>query len=408
MGRQPPSTYQPTDRNYKMMEQTENPGGYRSSSKGVAIVDKPEYSKIYNRAASIFDAEAHHVIDLAWIDKSLHRAGLTSGAHGSANFSPERQDVIRMLNEAGVITGNDAENILPLSQHKGKGYRRSTGKAHTWVHDLYNKIPEASNSDLQKMSTRELADYLIDNSRLRKQIVIDALSHKLDALYELKPEFRSASPQAIRNWIRHPRNRATFGELGDKNFFQKVAIREQSPQVPGQPRGRVGIPEKVESVFTPFRRGYFGVEPVTTAGTVGLKLIRDNPLGAVAGAGSFIEPEAVKSALQGDYKEAATQTATGALIGAGTQQLAKMAVQLVPKAGSVVLAPVMAAAAPVTAAVGAVQMLDAVVEGATGKNLQETGIAAEQTKQRLKTNGYNSHQLRKYYRNGNGRPVKAS
>ena len=55
------------------------------------------------------------------------------------------------------------------------------------------------------------------------------------------------------------------------------------------------------------------------------------------------------------------------------------------------------AAAAVTAAVGAVQMLDAVVEGATGKNLQETGIAAEQTKQKLKANGYNDHQLRKYY-----------
>ena len=32
------------------------------------------------------------------------------------------------------------------------------------------------------MSTRELADYLIDNSRIRKQIAIDALSHKLDVM----------------------------------------------------------------------------------------------------------------------------------------------------------------------------------------------------------------------------------
>ena len=40
---------------------------------GVAIVDKPEYNKIYIELLQ-FLMLSSSVIDLAWIDKSLHRA----------------------------------------------------------------------------------------------------------------------------------------------------------------------------------------------------------------------------------------------------------------------------------------------------------------------------------------------
>ena len=40
-------------------------------------------------------------------------------------------------------------------------------------------------------------------------------------------------------------------------------------------------------------------------------------------------------------------------------------------------------------------MLDAIVEGATGRNLQETGVAAEETKQQLREEGYSEYDSRR-------------
>ena len=49
-------------------------------------------------------------------------------------------------------------------------------------------------------------------------------------------------------------------------------------------------------------------------------------------------------------------------------------------------------------------MLGAIVEGATGKSLQETGVAAEETKQQLREEGYSEYELRRRARTGYRKP----
>ena len=49
-------------------------------------------------------------------------------------------------------------------------------------------------------------------------------------------------------------------------------------------------------------------------------------------------------------------------------------------------------------------MIDAIVKGTTGKNLQETGVAAEEKKQQLREEGYSEYELRRRARTGYTKP----
>lgn len=143
-----------------------------------------------------------------------------------------------------------------------------------------------------------------------------------------------------------------------------------------------------------------------------VETVTKNPVGAALGAATFIEPEAVKAALQGDYIEAGKQTVAGAGLGALVEQGIKKAAPVVtqtaskvlPKAamsfvgGAVKFVPVLAGG------MAGYQMLDAIVEGATGRNLQETGVAAEETKQQLREEGYSEYDLRRRARTGYRKP----
>jgi|14BtaG_2_1085337.scaffolds.fasta_scaffold20323_3 hypothetical protein len=145
-----------------------------------------------------------------------------------------------------------------------------------------------------------------------------------------------------------------------------------------------------------------------------------NPLGAAVGAATAIEPEAVKSALQGNYRQAAEQTAIGAGVGAGIQQalkvnpvqqarLASFASKIPGVASRIPAALKIGAgvakfAAPVLAGYAGYEALNAIVEGATGKNLQETGVAAEEKKEQLREEGYSDYELRRRARTGYRRP----
>lgn len=145
-----------------------------------------------------------------------------------------------------------------------------------------------------------------------------------------------------------------------------------------------------------------------------------NPLGAAVGAASMIEPEAITSALQGNYRQAAEQTALGAGVGAGIQQALKVnpvqQARLASYASKIPgVAPKIPAAlkiggavarvsAPVLAGYAGYQFLNAIVEGATGKNLQETGVAAEEKKEQLREEGYSDYELRRRARTGYRRP----
>lgn len=140
--------------------------------------------------------------------------------------------------------------------------------------------------------------------------------------------------------------------------------------------------------------------------------VKKNVLGAVTGAATAIEPEAVTAALQGDYEEAAKQTVVGAGVGALVEQGIKRAAPAVTQVASKVLpktalSMIGGAAKFVPALAGGYagyQMLDAIVEGATGKNLQETGVAAEEKKQQLREEGYSEYELRRRARTGYTKP----
>lgn len=125
--------------------------------------------------------------------------------------------------------------------------------------------------------------------------------------------------------------------------------------------------------------------PVGMAGQVG-RAVRKNPAGALTGAGLAISPQAVESALKGDYTQAAVQAGTGAATGAVANSALKTATaQLAQKLPTVAskLAPVARAAGPVGLAIGAADLLNSIVKGGTGRDLQETGQDATETRNRV-------------------------
>ena len=133
--------------------------------------------------------------------------------------------------------------------------------------------------------------------------------------------------------------------------------------------------------------------------------VRKNPLGAGLGAITALDTEAVKLARKGQYGQAAFQAGTGALVGAGVEQtvkrLAPIATRLIPQGGKMVMGAVMGAVgAPLTAGMTGYQVLDIITTAATGKTLQETGQAAEQTKEELRQQGMSEYQLRRRARTG--------
>ena len=140
--------------------------------------------------------------------------------------------------------------------------------------------------------------------------------------------------------------------------------------------------------------------------------IKKNPGGAFMGAATAIEPEAVKAALQGDYIEAGKQTVVGAGLGALVEQGIKKAApgvtqtasKVLPKAAMSFIGGAAKFAPPVLGGVAGYQLLDAIVEGATGKNLQETGGAAEEKKEQLREEGYSEYELRRRARTGYRKP----
>jgi hypothetical protein len=155
-----------------------------------------------------------------------------------------------------------------------------------------------------------------------------------------------------------------------------------------------------------------------------IQAVVKNPFGAAVGAASMIEPEAVTSAMQGDYRQAVEQTAIGAGVGAGIQQALKVnpvqQARLASYASKIpgvvsripavlkIGAAVAKIAPPVLAGVAGYQILNAIVEGATGnnlqKNLQKTGVAAEEKKEQLRKEGYSNYELRRRARTGYRRP----
>jgi hypothetical protein len=141
-----------------------------------------------------------------------------------------------------------------------------------------------------------------------------------------------------------------------------------------------------------------------------VQAVRQNPLGATLGAATALDAETIKGIQQGRGMEVASQAALGAGIGAAAQQLAtgstmlgqmKRAATLGRIPGALKLAAGAARfAPPVMAGVAGYQALDVITTAFTGKTLQETGQAAEQTKEELRQQGMSEYQLRRRARTG--------
>ena len=233
--REKPGGYKPSKRHWNELEQTPTQLGYTQPG-------TPEYRKFYRFAAQVFDAEAHHMVDLGYIDKMLYKAGFTTGAKGTQNYSEARQRILENLRQNGIDVGNVEENIAPLSKKNPK-YNK-TGIAHTFVHDAYNKIPEASDEFLRSLDENAFTKYLIEKARQRKDYVAQALEHKHNALMAAHPELKQQSPRQIREWIHA--NKQEFGSLGDETL--QLNRRNPAP-VQGQPRGRVSINPIVNDIY---------------------------------------------------------------------------------------------------------------------------------------------------------------
>jgi hypothetical protein len=153
--------------------------------------------------------------------------------------------------------------------------------------------------------------------------------------------------------------------------------------------------------FDPNIINMMATDPVGMAAAGAAEIARANPVGTAAGALLGLDTEAVKLAREGQYGQAAVQTGLGALVGAGVEAVGKrvapMAMKLMPQAGKMVMGAV---GAPVAAGMAGYQALDLITTAATGKTLQETGQAAEQTKEELRQQGMSEAQMRRRFRTG--------
>jgi hypothetical protein len=325
-----PAGYKKSGRPFNELEQTPGYIGYKQPG-------TPQYRKFYSFAAKIFDAEAHHIVDLGYIDKMLYKAGFTSGANNTVDFSAARERIIQKLRDNGIDVGNVEENIAPLSRAMPK-YNK-TGIAHTAVHNAYNAIPEADDSFLRTLNEDQFVSYLVEKTRQRKDYVVQALENKYNALMESHPELKGQSDTNIRKWIQD--NPQEFGSLGDDTL--KFTRRSPAP-VPDQLRGRVSIDPQVNRLFRASGNNYLGTLPIPDPLTT-TRMAVQNKLGVGLGAvgGVIADPEAIADALEGDYKGAAENIATGAVTGGIAQTALSMAPAAVQQtAGKVV--PVLAGA----------------------------------------------------------------
>lgn len=286
--REAPAGHKPSGRQFNRGEQTVEGGiTYRPTTREgkpvVEITNPTDFNRTYARSAKLFGGEAHHMADLAYIDKLLHRAGFTSGAHGSKNYSDERHRILELVNKKGAKTGDHIDNLMTLAQHGKKGSKQKYGQAHKFAHDLYKQIPELPDEELRAMSLEEVADYMVDQIRVRKKIVIDAAQHKLDQLYDLKPELRNAPESQVREFIANPKNRKLVGELGDSNFFDNVRVTpaKDIPKVKGALPGNVGVDPRLNMILRGDPRNYiaqdFVLEPCLKGGNVCVQLAKRKP-----------------------------------------------------------------------------------------------------------------------------------
>ena len=298
---------------FNELEQTLSDYGINLGTKNLQIKDSKAFKDAYGAAFKVFGAEAHHIIDLAWVDRTL----------GAAGLGPEsRSYVIEQLNKQGIDTGNQPLNISPQPQRRPKFGR--TGMAHKWVHDLYKQIPSAEQifdiDDISQLSEDDLVEYMVEAGRMRKQIVVDAMNHKLDSLRQAIPESANWSSDEIRQYANQ--NKKFWGSLGDDTFQKAVKLPDPTkiPTVEGQPRGRIPIRPDVEETLLARNLGYLAETPASAALSGAKQLVKDAPVGTALGlAGSLQDPAFQQAIEEGDLTKAGQVAGRDILMGAGAE-----------------------------------------------------------------------------------------
>jgi hypothetical protein len=342
-------------------------------------------------------------------DPAHHMYSLRTAGDLVQNVEPGVREMgLQILRDEGYILGNVRENLTSLAEathqgRTGKGAELaalgevSVDKTKTAIaHPRGTGDPLISRTiDFKNIKTPE--DFANAYRPLLEQ-------QKTDITGALKTE--APRRKIITEFVKEKTGLTDIFGLGRSAAEVKTG-RDVIKQAPG-------VMQRAYRAMPLVQNGSFRLSFLPFGGEETVKAIVKNPLGSAIGAASMVEPEAVKSLIKGDYEEAAKATVTGAATGAAIQQAFTKAPVLdkvravstlgrIPGAVSFTGA-VAKFAPPVLAGVAGYQMLDAIVEGATGRNLQETGVAAEETKQQLREEGYSEYDLRRRARTGYRKP----
>lgn len=343
-------------------------------------------------------------------DPAHHMYSLRTAGDLVQNVDPGIREMgLQILKDEGYILGNVRQNLTSLAEatHQGR-----TGKGAEFA--TLGQI----NVDKTKMAVahpRGTGDPLISRTIDYKNIKTPEdfanayrpllEQQKADLAKVLEPGGpEAARRQIITSYVAEQGGPTDIFGLGRSQAEVKAGkdIITKAPSV--MQRSYQAIKDK----------GSFRLSFLPLGGEEAVKAIVKNPLGSAIGAASMAEPDAIKALMQGDYEEAAKATVTGAAAGAAVQQAitkapvldkvrAVSALGRIP--GAVSFAGAVAKfAAPLAAGYAGYQMINAFVEGATRKNLQETGVAAEKTKQKLRKEGYSKYDLRRRARTGYKKP----
>ena len=313
-----------------------------------------------------------------------HKAPLAANGYGFLYMAPTKHHkVTQGINAQGVFLANDPKNRVSghVVQHLGDS-RILCDKAGAVCFSWHPGGTKSMKIDLDPNATvKSIKDQVIDYNE----------GFISDVAKTLEPD--SGSIQAATNEAMDLKLASLGLDVSVKDMDGKTTYRllnkhrreilDKAAEIAGyqyELRSGFGTPKDFANVFDD---------------------IVKNRVGAALGAAN---PEVIKATLQGDYAKAGAHAAFGTAAGTAAQKFGTMALKMVPKAGVVKLAAAGAAVAPLAAGYAAYETLDAVVEGATGKNLKETGEAAAESKQELVDEGYNTHDLRRHYRTGYKKP----
>ena len=360
------------------------------SKKELANTGRNLEERIMNAFRVLPDDPAHHMY-------SLRTAGDLV-----QNVDPGVREMgLQILRDEGYILGNVRENLTSLAEatHQGR-----TGKGAELAALGELKVDKTRTAIAHPRGT---GDPLISRTIDFKNITTPE---------EFADAYRPLLQQQAQDLAG-----ALETEAPRRKIITEFVEKQGGPQdifSTGRTQAEVKTGRKIITQAPDVMQRAYKAIPLVKAGTFRLSFgldeavqaVRQNLFGATLGAATALDAETIKGIQQGRGMEVASQAALGAGIGAAAQQLAtgstmlgqmKRAAALGRVPGALKLAAGAAKfSAPVMAGVAGYQVLDAITTAFTKKTLQETGQAAEQTKEELRQQGMSEYQLRRRARTG--------